>query len=44
MLHQLFLQSPSGLNVSAAINRLVRHLIRLVIGIGALQPAGNLLW
>jgi hypothetical protein len=40
---QLLLQHPAGLNEQAAIDRLVRHPIRLVIRIGALQPAGNLL-
>ena len=40
---QILLQDPTGLNEQAAIDRLVRHLIRLVIRVSALQPAGNLL-
>src|SRR5262245_37600692 len=40
---QILLQDTTRLDEQAAIDRLVRHPISLVIRIGALQPPGNLL-
>ena len=42
-LHQLFLQQPPGLHEQASIDGLVRHVIRLVLRVGALEPTGYLL-
>src|SRR5439155_24254619 len=41
---QVLLEDAARLHEQAAIDRLVRHLVSLVPGIGVLQPAGNLLW
>ena len=39
---QLLLQGPAGLDVQGLVDRLVGHLHRLVIWIGALQPPRDL--
>src|SRR5450755_607769 len=43
VLNQLLFQHSTRLYEQAAINRFVGHLHRLVLGILALQPSGNLL-
>ena len=43
MLDQLLLQRAAGLHVQPAIDRLVRHPQRLILGVGPLQPPGDLL-
>ncbi len=43
MLQQLFLQGPAGLDEEASVDRLVRHLVVLVVRIRVLEPAGDLL-
>ena len=40
---KILLQNATSLDEQAAIDRLVRHLVSLVIGIGVLQPPRNLL-
>src|SRR5215831_21170709 len=44
VLQQLFLQSPTGLDEQRAVDRLVRHLMRLVVWVRALEPPGHLDW
>ena len=43
VLQQLFLQGTAGLNEEASVDRLVRHLVVLVIWIRVLEPASDLL-
>ena len=43
MLHKLFFQRAAGLHIKASIDRLVRHLQRLVMRVAAFQPARDLL-
>ena len=39
MLQQLLLQGPAGLDEQRPVDRLVGHLMRLVVRVGALEPA-----
>ena len=41
---ELLAQCTAGLDEQGAVDRLVRHLHLRVVGIGRLQPAGDLLW
>ena len=43
MLHQFLLQGAAGLDEEAAIDGLGRHLKARIVGIGVLEPTGNLL-
>src|SRR5678815_4775653 len=42
VLQQLFLQGTAGLDEERAVDRLVGHLARLVLGISALEPPSHL--
>src|SRR5215469_12408260 len=44
VLEQLLLQGPAGLDKQRAVDRLVGHLMRLVVRVRALEPAGHLPW
>lgn len=43
MRHQLLLQDTAGLDEQALVDRLVRHLMGLVVRVRATEPPGNLL-
>src|SRR5215472_3730214 len=44
MLQELLFQGPTSLDIEAPIDGLVGHLITLIVWIGVLEPASDLLW